>query len=98
MTMTMTTEALRRALAGGLLVVLLVAASATADECEDPSAGRRIRAEPTLARRALALPYDAVTVLAWPVKKLVIFMEAVNLPARIGDAARAPFGGLEDDG
>ncbi|MGH7804942.1 MAG: hypothetical protein ACREQJ_11390, partial [Candidatus Binatia bacterium] len=55
-----------------------------------PSSERLIRAEPSLGRRMLGVPYMVVSATAWPLKHFVFFMEDVNLPARVGDAVTFP--------
>ena len=74
--------------------LLSLAAAAGADS--PPSAAeirqqRWFREERPWWREALALPADALCVLSWPLKETILWMEKVNLPARVEDAASAPF-------
>jgi hypothetical protein len=75
---------------GAILVVLLALSPLVARAGESDEPERAIRAERSLPRALLATPYAIVSLTAWPVKQLVFFMESVNLPARIGDAALFP--------
>ena len=56
----------------------------------DEEPARLIRAEPSIAEHILGAPYALVSLTAWPLKKLVMFMEDVNLPARAGDVLFFP--------
>ena len=84
---------------GVALVLLLVlgssppASGADADTSAPVAEQRWIHAEPSLGRTLLALPYTIVALTGWPLKKLLFWMEDVNLPRRIGDAVRHPAGG-----
>jgi hypothetical protein len=59
---------------------------------------RLFREERPFWREVLALPADALVVLAWPVKRLVLWMEDVNLPRRIEDAATFPVRAIRREG
>ena len=71
----------------GGAVCLGSATTAIADDPDDAElrARRIIRAEPPWWRRALALPERSTDLLAWPIKKTVIWAEDVNLPERVVD-------------
>ncbi|MGH7897436.1 MAG: hypothetical protein ACREQQ_05755 [Candidatus Binatia bacterium] len=71
-------------------LALGLVASCASQSAEEIRARRWIRAEPSAARTALALPYQAVADTGWPVEIALDWMEEVNLPARVGDAVRSP--------
>ena len=50
-----------------------------------------------LWREALALPYDALLVLAWPLKRTLFWAEEVHLDDRITNLVRFPFGRGKDE-
>jgi hypothetical protein len=51
---------------------------------------RRIREQQPLWRSVLALPNEAVGLVAWPIKHALFFAEAVNLPGRMRDTVLFP--------
>ena len=81
----------RRLLVLLILFVALIPPVALAFEgSEQVAEQRRIHGEPSLGRRLLTLPYYVVALTGWPIKKMVIWMEDVNLPQRIEDAFSYP--------
>lgn len=77
-----------------LAALLLAAARAAAGEpptAEEVRESRCFRAEPSLARRALALPYGILAITAVPVRPAVHWIEQVNLPDRLATAFRYPW-------
>ena len=58
---------------------------------------RLVRAERPLWREALALPYDAALLLAWPLKRTLFWAEETHLDDRITNLVRFPFHRGKDD-
>ena len=76
-------------------MLLLVAASpASASAPLEPSEVRErrvLREDRPLWREALALPYDALLVLTWPLKQALLWGERAQLDDRIEDVVMWPF-------
>lgn len=72
------------------LLAALPARAAEGDLVLELGPDGRIQAERSLALRVLALPYEIFALTAWPLSRLVFWMEDVNFPGRVGAVLRAP--------
>jgi hypothetical protein len=80
----------------GLGAALAIGALAPAARADPPLPPREVeerrlvREERPLWREALALPNDALLLLAWPLEQALVWAEGVHLDDRVSDFVRFP--------
>ncbi len=79
-----------------LLADLGAAAASTALSPAEVRDQRWVREDRPLWRSALALPYDAVQVLVWPLQHGLFWAERNDVPERIERVLGAPFRGTSE--